>query len=573
MDANINLLLLDQMVQKTAQNLQDKLSADIGRRVSKAFVFLSVKALLDLDTEEEVLDCIYDGSNDFGIDGLYVSDIIDDAFHVTIFQCKYKTLLTDSGKEYNGLGNYPANEVQKMISVVKTIFDPNKTYLAHEALKAKIEEIRSIMLNEGIIPSIEVVLCNNGLPANQEGQTYIANANFPDYVGFKHFNHDDYVALARGRKKLDEYLKFDGYRIVEDFDRKRVFIGKVNVAEFYRIFEQHGDILLEKNIRKYLGTKTNKVNSSIAATLLDPQKNKDFFFMNNGITIVTSKITYNNLQEKDVRVDMKDMHIINGGQTCKTIHTVLSDNPGMDITQCYVLVRIYELDSNNDSIVSRITIATNSQTVVDLSDLKSNDEIQLNLHQSIPLLGQDENGKPLFVYQPKKGEKTLSGVNTPITMNVAAEAVLSVWRQKPNYARFHRNKLFGQFYEDIFGQLNAAQLVLAVLIWRQVENKRKHGYPQGYGKDVFIPYASNVISMLVGKALLAELDLPLPKLKPTNFDLAHEVLEKNKDSYYEQAIEQVHQSLKSIGVRVEADSLQRIAATFRRSDLITELNK
>ncbi|WP_144822380.1 AIPR family protein [Marinobacter piscensis] len=569
---NINLLYLDQMVNKTAESHLAELGGQADRAVSKAFVFLAAKTLLDLDSDEEVLDCIYDGRGDFGIDALYISDIVDESFHVKIFQGKYTRLEKSNGASYEGGSHFPANDVQKMVSVVRTIFDPNQTYQASPQLKARIEEIRSIMVNEGIIPSIEIVLCNNGLPVNREGQDYIDNAHFPDYVNFRHFNHDDFVALSKGKKKVDEHLKFAGYRIVEDFNRKRFFLGKVPVSEFHRIFESHGDVLLERNIRKFLGTKSNKVNSSIAETLRSPEKNKDFFFMNNGVTIVTSKITYNNLQEKDVRVDMKGMHIINGGQTCKTIHTVLSENPGLDVNQCFVLVRIYELDDDNDDIISKITVATNSQSVVDLSDLKSNDEIQRTLAHSVPLLGE-KDGKPLYVYQTKRGEKAPASVYTPISLGVAAEAVLSVWRAKPNNARFHKNKLFGQLYDEIFGDLNAAQLVLAVSIWRYVENKRKHESENYIGEYLFLPYASNVLAMQIGHELLREKGLTLAQVTPQKFPAMIEAFETNKETLYNQALTNTKHAMEQLGIRCEEASLQRIAATFRRADLTVAIRQ
>lgn len=563
---NINLLYLDQMVNKTAESRLADLGGQADRAVSKAFVFLAAKTLLDLDSDDEVLDCIYDGRGDFGIDALYISDIVDESFHVKIFQGKYTRLEKSKGASYEGNNHFPANDVQKMVSVVRTIFDPNQTYQASPQLKARIEEIRSIMVNEGTIPSIEIVLCNNGLSTNREGQGYIDNANFPDYVSFRHFNHDDFVTLSKGKKKVDEYLKFAGYRIVEDFNRKRFFLGKVPVSEFHRIFESHGDVLLERNIRKFLGTKSNKVNSSIADTLRSPEKNKDFFFMNNGVTIVTSKITYNNLQEKDVRVDMKDMHIVNGGQTCKTIHTVLSDTPGLDVNQCFVLVRIYELDDDNDDIISKITVATNSQSVVDLSDLKSNDDIQRTLTHSVPLLGE-QDGKPLYVYQPKRGEKPPASVYTPISLGVAAEAVLSVWRAKPNNARFHKNKLFGELYDEIFGDLNAAQLVLAVSIWRYVEKKRKQESDHYIGEYLFLPYASNVLAMQIGHELLCEKGVTLAQVTPQKFPAMINAFEINKEALYNQALANTRHAMEQLGIQCEEASLQRIAATFRRADL------
>jgi len=53
-----------------------------------------------------------------------------------------------------------------------------------------------------------------------------------------------------------------------------------------------------------------------------------------------------------------------------------------------------------------------------------------------------------------------------ITSSVAAESIYSIWRKRPHQAKFKRNELFGKFYHDVFNDINGAQLVLAVLIYR-----------------------------------------------------------------------------------------------------------
>jgi len=50
-----------------------------------------------------------------------------------------------------------------------------------------------------------------------------------------------------------------------------------------------------------------------------------------------------------------------------------------------------------------------------------------------------------------------------ITVGVAAEAILSVWRGKPHQVKFFSREHFGKLYNVIFTeQLNGAQVVIAV---------------------------------------------------------------------------------------------------------------
>ena len=67
-----------------------RLGADEPARRSIAFLFLVAKTAFDL-TDEQTIDGIVDGSNDFGIDALYFEPPDDGELQVTLIQGKYKT--------------------------------------------------------------------------------------------------------------------------------------------------------------------------------------------------------------------------------------------------------------------------------------------------------------------------------------------------------------------------------------------------------------------------------------------------------------------------------------------------
>lgn len=65
---------------------------------------------------------------------------------------------------------------------------------------------------------------------------------------------------------------------------------------------------------------------------------------------------------------------------CRSYQT-LKEHPNIDFSQVYILVRLYEVNDDED-IVKDITYATNSQNPIDFRDLKSNDSIQILLETS-----------------------------------------------------------------------------------------------------------------------------------------------------------------------------------------------
>ncbi len=565
---NINASMVDQRLEGILEKHDALLpiTTDRDKKKSAAFVILCMATLLDMPLEEAA-EYFTDGGNDAGVDGLYVQGVEDDEFCVTIFQGKYQ-------KKLEGNSNFQENAVEKAINTVATLFDPAKSVVLNDAIRPKIEEIRSLV-RDGYIPVVRVVLCNNGLKWNAQAQVKIDQANFPpDQVSWKHFNHDSIIEIMKKTKKVNASLHLSGKAIEEKFNFKSVLLGKVQVEEIASLLDTHGDLLLERNIRRFLGISGNRINTAIHSTLRDAKKRDDFYFLNNGITIICKKYAYNALQGDNFTVKMEDIQIINGGQTSKTIQRALrsdssrqgipfadSSFPG-DFSNCFVMVRIYEIADDDIGFVNDITYATNSQNPVDLSDLHSNDEWQKGLE-----IGMQELG-----YTYKRHREDTSYGPMVVTSNVVAEAVLAIWRVAPHQAKFMRREHFGKLYTQIFQNLNAAEATLAVLIFRKVENLRKR--PQFEFPPAFLPYASHYLSMIIGMLIRANVkkDIYLQSFAEYN-----EFLEENFDKIYQTALDLVNMGLDSLYSGKGGISLQQLAATFRRGDLLDvifdELNK
>jgi len=287
--------------------------------------------------------------------------------------------------------------------------------------------------------------------------------------------------------------------------------------------------------------------------------------------MIVSSFTYNAMQEKDYTVKLNDIHIINGGQTCKTIEETIGDNPNFDFSKSYVLIRIYMLSEEQEKLINEITYATNSQTAINLRDLKANDTIQKSLIEDVFYLDKDELGHAKYIYKTKRDSITS---RTNITIAVAAEAIFSIWNEKPHVVKFRKNRLFeDNYYNEIFtDKLNGAQLVLAVLIWRYVETKRKHSIDTLYEEYPFIGYSSNLLAMVIGILLLKNNNLFKDKIAYSNFKNLREDFEDNQEDYYRNALDIIKDEIESerININLSNDSLQRIAGLFR-GGYLTEL--
>lgn len=554
---NINALIIDQRLSAISDDIRDRAREELNiageKLLSLAFVHLCVKTLLDLP-DDEAFDCLTEGGGDFGVDALHLLEEQDGEFAVSLFQGKYKTNL-------EGNANFPEEGIRGLVNAIRHIFDPRSPLEnINDRLKARVEEVRSL-IRDGYIPQIRVLACNNGLKWNAAADEEIKRAGFGSQVTWEHVNHDRLVAMLQASKPVNDSLQFSGKAVVEDFNFSRVFVGRIAVSEIAALIERHGDRLLERNIRRYLGLNGNRVNEAISSTLSGSERS-NFYFYNNGITLICDKFSYNALQSGDYQVKIENLQVINGGQTCMTIFRTFQffDSLVEPPRDAFVLVRLYQLPSDNDDLVHRITFATNSQNPVDLRDLRANDDRQRRLETDIGQLG--------YVYRRKRIDTPAR--STDISSGVAAEAILAVWRRKPHQAKFFSREHFGRLYDTIFTvDLNGAQTILAALLYRFAEIRRRRQLPLG---PQFIPYAACFIAMQMGKYLLRDLKCEIPQLTHKNFSQAKLLIEQNSNAYFEQAVSDIDRALRNLYGNSQV-SLQQLSATFRRGDLIEKLEQ
>lgn len=554
---NLNASIIDQRLTgvqtEIAQWAQDELNVTAPDRLKPlAFVYLCVKTMLDLDAQE-AFDCITDGGGDFGVDAMQVTEEVDGEFNVTLFQTKYKTKLDANS-------NFEESGIHALVNAIRHIFDPTAELGAiNERLRVKVEEARA-MVRDGFIPRVRAIACNNGIKWNEQAQAIIDRANFGDQVTWEYVNHDVLIGILQRPKQVDDTLRLIGKANIEDMNFSRVCIGRMPVTEVAALMRSHGDRLLERNIRRYLGLHGNRVNEGIRTTL-QSQQPSNFYFFNNGLTLVCNDFSYNALQNSDYQVRVENLQIVNGGQTCMTIlktsEAMAAEGKTLP-TDASVLVRLYKLPKDNDDIVLQITHATNSQNPVDLKDLRANDEIQRQLEASIQELG--------FNYRRKRVDGATK--TNDITAGAAAEALLAVWRQAPHQAKFLTREHFGKLYSLVFPpDVNGAQVVLAVLLYRIAENHRRR---PADADPALVRYASCFIAMRMGQRLLYELNLALGSVNHQSFVTAKKLIDDKGEAYFRSAVSDVESALKDLYGQKDITTLQ-LSATFRRGDLIQKL--
>jgi len=255
-----------------------------------------------------------------------------------------------------------------------------------------------------------------------------------------------------------EFLSFQS----DDRTTKKSYILKMSLVDLIRItsnnealsnnysLENDEEILnvsidyslLYDNVRGFLGD--TKYNKNIINTLKD--SHRYFFMYNNGITITAENIE---CEEKNSGIkylfQIKNFQIVNGGQTVRSIYNFLDSDDSNKISklrEAYVLIRIFKT-SDDDPLKNSIAEYTNSQNAISDVDLKSIDNIQIQIEKYLDELD--------ILYARKAG--SLGDLEKQYKHRISMEKLAQVLYSSlgyPDRASNQKRRLFQDYYDEIF---------------------------------------------------------------------------------------------------------------------------
>lgn len=179
------------------------------------------------------------------------------------------------------------------------------------------------------------------------------------------------------------------------------YVTSLSGLDIFNLYDTYRTDLLQQNVRVFLSA-TRKANKEMINTLRnEPQK---FFFYNNGLSITCSSVKI----ENERIVAIKDIQIVNGGQTTATIHYAKKKYRDIDLSKVKVQVRLIEIEDkiNYEATVNKISVASNTQSVVSPSDFMSNAKIFTNLESLISTYPINTGlGDVFYFFERMKGQK------------------------------------------------------------------------------------------------------------------------------------------------------------------------
>ena len=223
-------------------------------------------------------------------------------------------------------------------------------------------------------------------------------------------------------------INTEAYNLKNIIDAKYVLTPVSTIFEIYKKSKKEGYPIFDKNIREYLGNRG--INKQIYQTLLNKEDRNNFFYYNNGITIICDKINKiksvkNTKNDKfSPSIEIENPQIVNGCQTVNSIYEALKNSDETKVEKEYedtfVMVKILEIDRNNneeEELYNNIVKYNNSQNSINEKNFVANNKLFERLQGEFEdkgfllLIKQSDKQKFKDKYKSISGLKKLNDQN------------------------------------------------------------------------------------------------------------------------------------------------------------------
>lgn len=472
--ANINdFKVLKNKCLKMFGFLGNRSITDENEKARLGFYHIVLECIAGIDDIDEAKNAIIDscynktiiGENidDLGIDAVYFgNDYVEGDKPIYLFNFKYRNEFKIASSRDNdisrsmkfieyldlSLDEVPlpnGDKVKNIILEIRSKLESNETYKI--VLYMVSNQLGDFAPNSA--PHIQTLMNNYGIN--------IVNLSLDDLA--KYIFEPNLTSESKFVLSKDDVLSFDG----DSKSTKKSFVAKVSLIDVVRMLsidkslavkynlEDDLDILgaemdtslLYDNVRGFLGE--TRYNKNIKKTLKLDYRN--FFMFNNGITLTAEEIISESKNSNEKYLfTLKNFQVVNGGQTVRTIfsylHDIEADSLEFNFRNTYILVRFFKIEKD-DKLKNEIAEYTNSQNKISAYDLKSVDNIQVQIENYL------KEHKIMYVRKAGKVGDEATKYSHRISKEELAQVIYSI-QGHPERVTNAKIKLFTDYYGQIF---------------------------------------------------------------------------------------------------------------------------
>jgi hypothetical protein len=406
-------------------------------------MFVAEQALKEHDLTFDELEAGLTGSGgDGGIDAMYVlvnGDMAQEDIDLTslkksvlielvIIQAKVSDGFKESAIEKMTAASEDIFDLSKDLNSLETVYNQGLRTgaeifrMVYKGLAAKFPTLRFRFVYASIGSEVHPNVNRKTTLLGEKIRGLFSNADF----GFEFFGASDLLALARRQPPTSHELALAETPITSAGDI--AYICLVRLHEYDKFIcdgsRQLRRNLFESNVRDYQGS--TAVNDEIAQSLRDNAR-EDFWWLNNGITIVAGKAT-----QSGKTLTLEDPQIVNGLQTSTEIFRYFSE-ARTDEDKRNVLVRV--IVPTKAESRDRVIKATNSQTNIPPASLRATDKIHRDIEEYLRPYG--------LYYDRRKNFHKNEGrpLEKIVSISLMAQSVMAVLLQRADDARARPSSL------------------------------------------------------------------------------------------------------------------------------------
>lgn len=344
------------------------------KNLSRSFSAFALHRICDIDPSIAA-KAVVDDFDDYGLDAIYY-----DAKSETLYLIQSKLKASEQFSQDEALAF--CQGIRKLIAQDFTGFNQN--------IQNRLTEIEDALEN---CSHIQLVVAHTGTGISKRAvatiRDLIEEDHGEDRLVEKPIDYDA-IRVVRDIQEAKAYKKVDAEIWIQKCssvsEPRTTYFGLIQLDELVKLHQKHGKALYEKNIRTFLGQRTD-VNVSIRQTL--SSNPKEFLFLNNGVAALCQEVEAkgtNRSHKGKRKFKVRGFSIINGAQTIASAAHLLEENSGADISAARVSFTLIKA-SDSDEFGKSVTRARNHQNPVFLSHFVALDDEQERLRRELAYFG------------------------------------------------------------------------------------------------------------------------------------------------------------------------------------------
>ncbi len=346
------------------------------------------------NVEEEIIQDYITDYNDAGIDCYYFNE---DTKELYIIQNKFYSENTKLSKNYilDDFLNRPLNRLNN--DQYKRSPELQKIYNKYKNDKDFFIYLELYISNENIDSEIGAIIQKfNGEHDNVIARIYTLNKIKEKFYG-ELFNPQKQLEfdIYSVNKGTILNINTQDYHLSNPLDAKYIFTPVKSLFDLKTKSDKEKYPLFNDNIREYLGNKG--INKKIYQTLLDDNEKRNFFYYNNGITMICDEIKPTNTcnyGKFHAVTKVINPQIVNGCQTVNSIYEALNTCNPSEVEEkfedVFVMLKVLQINKNDEAsnkLKNDIVRYNNSQNSIDERTFEAQNSTFLRLQQEFKKKG------------------------------------------------------------------------------------------------------------------------------------------------------------------------------------------